>query len=647
MRNNDPGGRARSRKWRRGLLSGMVTFMMAGLVEPAIGAQPATDTNTVAREIAAKKAGRAVNDMEVISSATASYPLSGRSALDVKVLDGRSGDVYQVSLDDRGREADTHALRTDEAKARSARHGKLEPALAERLGQLPPGERVSVAIWLKEGEYTPLARPQGSLSEEEIERFLKSVDEHRAAAVSRVTAPFTARLRSLGETAEADTYAPVLFAELPAGRVRQVAEWDEVDTIYVGGRQGAPELDVARSTVNAHLVQSAGYTGSGVKLAQVESKGGRVATSNPNLAGVTQDTTYVCQTAGGHATAVAGIIRSTHSVDKGIAPGASLWAGGSCSGAQNELTNRSTAAADWGAKAINLSWGDHIGLTPGSLDRFYDNLVINRYRSVVKSAGNRGAGCGFEGDITSPAMGYNVLAVGNFNDMNSVGWTGDAMSGCSSWKDPISVHNDREKPDLAAPGSNIISTTLASPWVGDVGSGTSYAAPVVTGAIGQLVQKDSLLGSWPESIRAVLQASAVHNIEGATRLSEYDGAGGLDVKKAYDTVAGGKWGKANYTCTSATQMNAATMTLTGGQRTRVAIAWDNDPAYADYANRPGADLDLQVVNSAGTVVAGSYSFDNTHEIVDFTPSTSGSYTLRVNKASCLYSPRYLGWAWSN
>ncbi len=87
------------------------------------------------------------------------------------------------------------------------------------------------------------------------------------------------------------------------------------------------------------------------------------------------------------------------------------------------------------------------------------------------------------------------------------------------------------------------------------------------------------------------------------------------------------------------------MYLYAGTRTRVAIAWDTDPTYWDYPLRPSADLDLEVVSPSGSVVAGSYSWDNTYEIVEFTPSVTGTYKLRVRKYRCDLSPRWLGWAW--
>jgi subtilisin family serine protease len=300
---------------------------------------------------------------------------------------------------------------------------------------------------------------------------------------------------------------------------------------------------------------------------------------------------------------------------------------------------------------INLSWGgrhqnDHLNpLVPGMNDRFYDNMVINRNITIVKSAGNRA--CGRDGNVTSPGLAYNIITVGNFDDRNTVRWDDDVMNPCSSWRDPESWRKDREKPEVAAPGTNINTTTILPPWTGNAGSGTSFAAPMVTGVAALLIQRNSDLAVWPEAIKAIIMATAVNNIEGRRRLSEYDGAGGIVANRADDVVRGvsGTWGGRSYSCGTVDPLDVATMYLYGGMRTRAVIAWNTDPSYQHYANQPSADLDLQIVSPSGGVVASSHSWDNTYEIVDFTPSISGNYKLRVKRFRCDLSPRWLGWAW--
>jgi hypothetical protein len=223
------------------------------------------------------------------------------------------------------------------------------------------------------------------------------------------------------------------------------------------------------------------------------------------------------------------------------------------------------------------------------------------------------------------------------------------MAAYSSWRDPSSLHNDREKPEVVAPGTEIQSTTNAAPWIGAVGSGTSYAAPVVAGISALLMERAPALAVWPESMRGILMATAVQNIEGASSLSEFDGAGGV-VADLADNVArrvigllGGDWGGQSYTCNAATTTTLTTMALTAGHQTRATVTWDTDPTYSAYHLQPGADLDISVYGPSG-YVTGSYSWDNGYEHVEFVPTVTGNYTLEVNKFRCSHNPQWLGWA---
>jgi len=68
-----------------------------------------------------------------------------------------------------------------------------------------------------------------------------------------------------------------------------------------------------------------------------------------------------------------------------------------------------------------------------------------------------------------------------------------------------------------------------------INNGTS-AAPPPTGGAGLLSQRKA--GIRAEEVRAIVMASARHNIEGSSRLSERDGAGAIMLAVA-DTVANG------------------------------------------------------------------------------------------------------------
>ncbi len=148
--------------------------------------------------------------------------------------------------------------------------------------------------------------------------------------------------------------------------------------------------------------------------------------------------------------------------------------------------------------------------------------------------------------------------------------------------------------------------------------------------------------------RALRQRHAgCSNIQGASRLSDLDGAGGIRADYADDVSmhVHGNWGGMAYGCETAYETTVAFMQLTAGKKVRAVIAWDTDPDYASYDMQPSADLDLRIKDPAGTVIQQSVSWDNTYEIVELIVETTGLHTMAVSKARCGLSPRWLGWAW--
>ena len=584
---------------------------------------------------------------DVVNKADANFPTLATAAT-VEKIEGKEGLDLRATGSD-GRPVDIEALLDEDRAKRRDAFGALDAPLARHLDGLADDERVPVAIWLVEPERPLGERPEEGARSEDVDKLAQLQTRRRAAQVAEVTTPFLERLRRFDEQAAASTSSPLVWATVPAGLVRELARDEQVDTIYGDLERGGPETNLSRDVVGATLAPANTLDGSGVQVGIVESGGGA---SNPFMTIERNDPGPSCGGTTAHATGVAGIIGARPGVFRigpffsitntlqGFAPASRLSVGSWCG--TGDHRPRIDSAANWGARVItNSYWTDATGAVTAN-DRHADGLVHDRWRLFVKSAGNRGTG---DGRVTSPGNGYNVLAVGNVNLGGTAARADDVMAASSSFVDPTSTVGDREKPEIAAPGTNIRMLSNGFPWSGQTDSGTSFAAPMVAGTAARLIQRKPFLGIWPEQLRAILMSSAANNIEGATRLSDVDGAGMMAVNTAARILDDNRHGGRQVDCaTFGPSQVVSSTTLRRDQRLRAAISWTADPSASDHANRPSADLDLEVRGPSGSVFSSSW--DNTSEIVDFRAPTTGTYEIRVINFRCARST-FVGWAHTN
>ncbi len=256
-----------------------------------------------------------------------------------------------------------------------------------------------------------------------------------------------------------------------------------------------------------------------------------------------------------------------------------------------------------------------------TLDRDWDNFSYDNNIPVFNSGGNTGAGTG---NVQSPGKGLNIITVGNYNDAT------DAISGSSPFVDP-QIGND--KPEISAPGTNITAGDFTK-------SGTSMSTPHAAAFAADMMSHSTYLQYRPQLVKAKIMAGATDSISGGYNKV---GLGGIDFASAQWS---GHWfwwsGGASAFNTFDGQDGAADNHIVKQvyiantwERVRVVLNWLTRGSYT-YDHRSdahpiGLDLDLKVYDPNGNYLGGSFSWDNSFEDVDFTPTVSGYYTFKIHR----------------
>ncbi|WP_158852419.1 S8 family serine peptidase [Saccharothrix deserti] len=287
-----------------------------------------------------------------------------------------------------------------------------------------------------------------------------------------------------------------------------------------------PTLDRSTTQIGAPTAWQAGYTGKGVKVAVLD---GGVDGAHPDLAGkevaernFTEDPDNT--DTDGHGTHVAATIASGNRTYRGVAPDARILDGKVCMNGgcpESWILAGVQWAVDEGADIVNLSLGgyDSPGVDP--LEEAINNLTAKTGTLFVVAAGNGGR----SESIDSPGSADAALTVGAVR-------YDDDLAHFSS-RGPRNG-DGAVKPDITAPGLNIVAAKAAKATIGTpVGrrhlalSGTSMATPHVAGAAALLAQQHP---DWTGAqLKAALMASAKPN----PNLGVFDqGTGRVDLTRA-------------------------------------------------------------------------------------------------------------------
>ena len=464
------------------------------------------------------------------------------------------------------------------AKLPSTADQKLDPELAQLLAKQGDGqihaEKIPVIVMLKS------TIPSHPISEDLIS--------------SDLTVRYRYRL------------IPGLAGEATAIAIKKIAESDLVSGIYFDGRTQISSSDNNSSRnesislnesistdgyispaqiIKADRLWEKGIDGRGITVAVIDSG---IDKNHPDLIGkVVAEKNFLADeiTADdllGHGTMVAGIIAGSGAASngryKGIAPGAKLISVKVIDGKGDGKVSDIIAGIEWavynGADVLSLSLGGiNLGETNPPITMAADNaasagVVVcvaagNRNSSetggqvagTTSSQVGRGTPAGLSqtdgakkdvyyllvpivlalppGLIDSPGDGVKVITVG----------ATDAKGHIASFSGSGPTRDDRIKPDVVAPGVDIISIVpvgVKRPKSVDIyysqESGTSLSAPVASGLSALLLQANKNLSAAGVKAAMTRGAAKLNNTIGESYEEYYQGAGMLDALSSYDLL---------------------------------------------------------------------------------------------------------------
>jgi serine protease AprX len=472
------------------------------------------------------------------------------------------------------------------------------------------------------------ARTQLARQLDDLERDARrEIHTRTAAAVAADQDEVAVRILELGGQITARTTTMnMLGASLTPEAIRALAESPLVATIDFD-HPGEPELDISAQALGVNAAGGfwANSVTGGIFDVGVLDTG--VQMNHPALAAhpfMTNMSPPGTDT-GDHGTHVAGIMASTDATHRGMAFGSDKIVFALAGSITTSMPGMNFIMSTGEAEAVNYSFGNGSASTNDytPTDQFFDGVVSTYGVMVSKSTGNGGFGTG-NPTITHPAPAFNLMAVANLNDANTATRNDDWISSSSS-RGPTA--GGRKKPDIGAPGTNILSTNKN--WATGAAfvskSGTSMAAPHVGASIVLLYDMGvnsttagkAILINTADAIEDNGTSGTADDVRvNGSRWNRRYGWGYMHLGKAY--LAGLDYFEGEVETTTPRQR----FRLYAGQmfqHEKATLVWRRHVAYngSTYPTQIStlSDLDLYAYGPANTLVASSTSaIDNVEQL---------------------------------
>lgn len=432
-------------------------------------------------------------------------------------------------------------------------------------------------------------------------------------------------------------YAPMIYASVTKAQIKELVENDKIDSVSILENKPMTNNTVTglQTIGSTYIKDTWGYKGNGIKIGQIENSlpnnGLSITVNNP------YDTSPGTETS--HANFVLGCLKTA-------APQSTVY---STTASKVEYVVSAAEVlldtTDMDIDIINMSAGpDSYGYY--SVIPQYVDYICTRYPlSFITTSGNN--------DKTSNdyvndfALAYNALAVGGFHDNVTSTQSDDYFYNLAySYKENVGQKN---VPEIMAPGGEVY-------YGGSTKSGSSFAAPMVAGSFAQLGNIAPDLVNRSQVVKALAAASAYYKISGDTTWgndnvennsawSDRQGAGKFNAKFAAQVLRAGRY--AVYTNAGSNFSRTISVNVTSSDLVlRVALAW-KQPVYNTTTGSAGnlLDFDMILKDPNGNVVARSNGSKNNMELIDYTVTSYGTYTIEITRFDTYGTTTDIAVAW--
>lgn len=507
------------------------------------------------------------------------------------------------------------------------------------LDQAETAEKISVKSEFR--EYLEKTEPARRLEAQRVDTYIDELRTVQKDMLRQKNESIFSRL-GLSENSiiEYELQAPVYIVNIAKSDIERLAKNPKVTSIlYYKDEVLVPEdeYDDTFSPLNtiprvmaasnlSRIRTETGLTGSGVKLGIFDE--GKVQ-PDPEISA--SRITYVEPSNPGyhyHSTNVARIAAGT----EGIATGASIYSSSSAYDPSTDafygehFVKCLIGLSNAGVKVANMSMGIHDERTESytALENYVDYFVSQNKFLVVKSAGNE------HDAVSSPGMAYNVITTGGFFNQGTTDQSDDVVFRNSNYYKGSGCF----KPDFIADQSYAYKQ-IENRYT----TGTSYAAPFVTGTIALLYELRPSLAAQPEAVKAILMASCHRKVTPssgdpaenmASGLTAHQGAGTIDPYKAIAIAGSRHYGVRTLGSTTERDRIRINQPAYGSAGLNISLAWSVNPANR---STPASKTDLCLwVTNNGRSVGDSYKSDSSTEMVYITPSsTNSNYTIYAQR----------------